>query len=278
MNPTNFDSTYIAEVVSVDDPEHRCRVRVNVYDLFDGIPEDHLPWANFVLPLGSRPGEGTATPVHKGDKVWVRFVEGDTRRPLIIGAAQAAPDGKVNLVPDQWGGEEEKGNTASANTGESNAAEGASEGNGENTSGEGQNSSGDDTYKKVQHKRTDKQPEVEEPGYYEDYVSKQNGVIIQITKSGTARVTQIASGSAVEITKDGHVVIHCEGDLFISVEGNTIEEYNGDVEQTIKGNLMQKIEGNAEQKITGTFEQSAKEIESTADGTYIIKGGQVFIN
>ena len=102
---SKYDETYIAEVVDVNDPEKRCRVKINVYDMFDGVPKEQLPWANFMLPLGSRPGEGTLTPVHVGDKVWVRFTGGDSRRPVVVGAAQAAPKGKVNLAPDQWGGE-----------------------------------------------------------------------------------------------------------------------------------------------------------------------------
>ena len=89
----------------MDDPDKRCRVKVNVYDIFDGVPVSALPWANFVLPLGSRPSEGAINPVQVGDKVWVRFVEGDSRRPLIIGSAQASPGGKVNLAPEACQGE-----------------------------------------------------------------------------------------------------------------------------------------------------------------------------
>lgn len=100
----DYDSTYIAEVVDVQDPEKRCRVRVNVFELFDNVPVDDLPWANFVLPLGSRPDEGALTPVQVGDLVWVEFIGGDTRRPLIIGAAQAAPGGEVNLAAESYAG------------------------------------------------------------------------------------------------------------------------------------------------------------------------------
>lgn len=95
-----YPGTYVGEVVSVADPEKRCRVKVNVYDVFDGVPAGALPWAHFVLPLGSRKGEGTITPVQVGDLVWVQFVAGDSRRPLIVGSAQASPGGVVNLAPD----------------------------------------------------------------------------------------------------------------------------------------------------------------------------------
>lgn len=100
-----YTGTYQGEVMDVADPEKRCRVRVNVYDVFDNVPNDDLPWANFVLPLGSRPGEGSITPLKVGDKVWVQFVAGDSRRPIITGSSQAAPGGKVNLAPEACQGE-----------------------------------------------------------------------------------------------------------------------------------------------------------------------------
>lgn len=96
---------YPAEVVNVEDPEKRCRVKVNVFDLTDGVPVNDLPWANQTLPLGSRPGEGGINPMQKGDKVWVQFVGGDLRRPVVIGASQDSPDGKVNLSPTGSHGE-----------------------------------------------------------------------------------------------------------------------------------------------------------------------------
>lgn len=212
---------YPAEVVSVEDPEQRCRVKLNVYDLFDGVPTNDLPWANQTLPLGSRAGEGAINPMQVGDKVWVQFVGGDTRRPIVIGASQDSPGGNPNLAPDVSG------------------REGYS------------------------HKRTDKQPPVESPGYYEDVVYRQNDALIQLCRSGTIRITQMGSGSAVEISKNGDIIIHCEGNMYVSVKGNYLQE--------IQGNYRQEVNGNFEQAING----SAK---STSSGAYVISGSTVSIN
>ena len=90
----HYAGRFIAEVVSVDDPEKRCRIKVNVYDIFDGVPVRDLPWAVFSLPLGSRAGEGMLCPVRVGDMVWVEFIGGDTRRPVVVGGAHASPGGQ----------------------------------------------------------------------------------------------------------------------------------------------------------------------------------------
>ena len=192
---------YHGTVVSVEDPEKRCRVKVCVDNLFDGVPVDDLPWANQILPLGSRGGEGAVNPMQVGDEVWVEFVGGDSRRPMVSGASQSAPEGKVNLAPDVSGGEG------------------------------------------YSHKRTDKQPEAEQPNYYEDVCYKQNGSMIQMCRSGTVRITQMSSGSAVELTNGGDVIIHCEGKMYVSVQGDYIEEINGDYTQQINGKATTKANG-----------------------------------
>ena len=94
-----------ARVVSVDDPEKKCRVKVQVYDHTDGVPTESLPWAMTSLPLGSRKGEGAVNPVQVGDEVWVEYIGGDSRRPLVVGSAMATPGGVVNLAPDVFGGD-----------------------------------------------------------------------------------------------------------------------------------------------------------------------------
>lgn len=206
----NYWGVYVGEVVSVGDPEKRCRVKVNVYDAFDGVPVSALPWANFVLPPGARKGEGTINPVQVGDIVWVQFVGGDSRRPVIVGAAQGSPGGVVNLAPDVF--------------------------------------QGAGTYA---HKRSSGQPAVPEPPYYEDVVCCQNRALIQLCRSGTIRVTQMDSGSAVEILANGDMVIHCEGNMFASVAGNVLEEVSGNVERVINGNVTETVAGTMTLNVAG---------------------------
>ena len=219
-----YSGVYIGEVVSVADPEKKCRVKVNVFDVFDGVPIAALPWATFILPLGSRAGEGEVCPVQVGDQVWVQFVGNDTRRPLIVGAAQAMPGGIVNLAPDVF-------------------------------QGAGQ----------YAHKRTDREPQVSAPPYYEDFVLCQNRALIQFCRSGNIRVTQMDSGSAIEILPSGDMVAHCEGNLFTSVAGNVLQTVNGNVTQEVGGNVSQKISGDVSQTANGNISiQSSVNVSITA--------------
>lgn len=176
QQPKDYPRQYMAEVANVQDPLKQMRVQVRVYDIFDGVPVADLPWATYMLPLGTRPTDGGVTPVQVGDLVWVDFPNGgDTRRPRILGGAHAIPGGKPNMPPEIW-------------------------------QGPGQHA----------HKRAEGEPVPEAPGYHEDVVFKQHGVLIQLTKSGALRATQLASGSALEIAPDGTIVIHSENNILMS--------------------------------------------------------------
>lgn len=86
-----------------------------------------------------------------------------------------------------------------------------------------------------EHKRTDKEPAPDKPGYHEDIVFKQNGVLVQLTQSGALRFTNCNSGTAVEITKDGELVLHCEKDIYMSATGNCLIDIKGNYELKVGG-------------------------------------------
>ncbi|QFT40103.1 hypothetical protein GGC03_27270 (plasmid) [Vibrio sp. THAF191c] len=89
---------YQAQVVNVVHPEKLYMVSVRLLALWDAIPDEDLPYAEFMLPLGAKPEHGHAVPVEKGDLVWVEFPRnGDTRYPLITGSVYHAPNYQSNL-------------------------------------------------------------------------------------------------------------------------------------------------------------------------------------
>lgn len=173
QQPKNYQGEYVAEVVNVNDPQHWMRVQVRVFDIFDDVPTADLPWATYKLPLGVRPADGGMTPVQVGDQVWVDF-------PFNGDTRRPRITGGVHFIPQ----------------GKPNLPA-------EMWQGPGQ----------VQHKRTPDEPTPATPGYHEDVVFKQHGVLVQLTKSGELRATQLSSGTALEIVADGSIVLHAENKI-----------------------------------------------------------------
>lgn len=173
QQPKIYSGEYVSEVVSVDDPKHMMRVQVRVFDIFDDVPVADLPWATYRLPLGVRPTDGGLVPVKVGDYVWVDF-------PFNGDTRRPRITGGVHHAPD----------------GNPNMPPEAWDGPGQ-----------------FAHKRTPDEPKPEAPGYHEDIVFQQNGVLVQLTKSGAARITNLASGTAAEIADDGSIVLHSENKI-----------------------------------------------------------------
>jgi Type VI secretion system/phage-baseplate injector OB domain len=81
------NKTYVAVVVNDNDPEHLQRIKARVETIFDGIPDDALPWA---IPSRDHSDGGSATTgsvnIPKvGSKVHVRFQKGSPLHPIYYG-------------------------------------------------------------------------------------------------------------------------------------------------------------------------------------------------
>jgi hypothetical protein len=89
-----------AKITNTIDPDKLMRAQIKLVGTWDAVPDEACPWAEYLLPIG-----GAFVPCKVGDYVWVEFpYNGDTRRPLIVGAAQDAPGGTPNVPPESWGG------------------------------------------------------------------------------------------------------------------------------------------------------------------------------
>ena len=88
-----------ALIVATEHPDGLMKAKIRLLSLWDGLPDDALPWAEYHLPVG-----GAFVPSIIGDLVWVEFpYDGDSRYPLITGAAQDAPNGIPNVAPEASG-------------------------------------------------------------------------------------------------------------------------------------------------------------------------------
>lgn len=92
--PAWMQAGFLAQVVSLDDPDHRNRVQVKLL-AFDGVAQqDSTMWARVVAPFaGSDRGMFSLPDVD--DEVFVVFVQGDPRQAVLLGGlwngAAAAP-------------------------------------------------------------------------------------------------------------------------------------------------------------------------------------------
>jgi len=93
-------ASYLAEVVSVQDPDSLSRVQLRLLS-YDGVSDQDAPvWARVALPFaGSNRGVFMLPDV--GDEVLVQFVNGDSRFPVVVGGLW---NGK-NKAPDSLGGD-----------------------------------------------------------------------------------------------------------------------------------------------------------------------------
>jgi uncharacterized protein involved in type VI secretion and phage assembly len=82
--PGLFHGGYLAEVIDLNDPDNRSRAKVRLLN-FDGVADHDGPvWARVACPFaGSDRGAFLLPDV--GDEVFVIFVNGDPRMPVIVG-------------------------------------------------------------------------------------------------------------------------------------------------------------------------------------------------
>lgn len=103
LNTQAAGMNYLAEVVSVNDPENLSRVQIRLLS-FDGVGEQDAPiWARVAVPFAGN-NRGAFLIPDVGDEVLATFVNGDPRFPIVIGGlwnGAASP-------PETLGGDGEK--------------------------------------------------------------------------------------------------------------------------------------------------------------------------
>lgn len=83
--PNRSEGCYLAEVVSVADPEQLGRVQV-VSLHADGVTSQNAPiWARVAVPF-SGPNSGAFFIPNVGDEVLINFLQGDSRFPIVVGS------------------------------------------------------------------------------------------------------------------------------------------------------------------------------------------------
>lgn len=89
---------FLAEVVSVADPEHRARVQIRLF-AFDGVDGHDAPvWARVAAAFAGR-ARGAFFIPDVGDEVLVGFVQGDGRQPVVVGSLWNGRDAPPEKLP-----------------------------------------------------------------------------------------------------------------------------------------------------------------------------------
>ena len=100
-----WTASYLAEVVSVDDPDRLTRVQIRLLNC-DGLDDQDGPvWARVAVPF-AKADRGAFFLPDVGDEVLVVFLNGDLRFPMVVGGLwngrDQAPDSLPGDRVDRW--------------------------------------------------------------------------------------------------------------------------------------------------------------------------------
>ncbi|HEU0014732.1 MAG TPA: phage baseplate assembly protein V, partial [Longimicrobium sp.] len=103
--PLGLGAAYLAEVVSVQDPDSQGRVQVRLHG-WDGVADQDAPiWARVAVPFAGADRGAFLIP-DVGDEVLVCFVNADPRLPVVVGGmwngSAAPPESLSGDRVDRW--------------------------------------------------------------------------------------------------------------------------------------------------------------------------------
>lgn len=104
--PTDvWTASYLAEVISVDDPDRLARVQIRLLNC-DGLDDQDGPvWARVAVPFAGADRGAFFLP-DVGDEVLVVFLNGDPRFPMVVGGLWNGRDQSPDSLPgdrvDRW--------------------------------------------------------------------------------------------------------------------------------------------------------------------------------
>lgn len=92
-----FDGNYRGFVINNQDPYQGGRCQIRILSVYDNVPDELLPWAEYADPfMQGQAGSGGFFVPDVGAKVWCFFEAGDHMQPVYFAGAPAIGDGPPN--------------------------------------------------------------------------------------------------------------------------------------------------------------------------------------
>lgn len=222
MSKDFYHGMYRGVVVNnTDDPLDSGRVTIRVFSIYDGVEDEHLPWAQFADPfMGGGSDSGGFWIPDVGDHVWVFFEAGDYMLPVYFAGAPARPHmpaEKANGYPKNRIFKSKAGHLVEIS-----------------------DEAGNERIH-VKHS-TGTETEIDKDGNVSQIV------VSNVTQEVTGNVTQ---------TVGGNVIQTISGDFTQNVTGNVSQSVDGNVNSTVQGNMTASVTGTSNVTGTGTVNVTA---------------------
>lgn len=234
----SFLGNYRGEVVENNDPMQAGRCQIRIHSVYDDVPDDCLPWAEYCDPfMQGQNGSGGMFVPDIGAKVWCFFEAGDHMQPVYFGGAPSFsdnPPNKSSAVGDtpRYGVEYTKNRVLTTSAGHTLEFD--------DTPG--------DSRVRIGHKSGSQ------------VVMYENGDVYEETMGNHRRYIK---GNLQEII---------DGSVLRQVSGNQTEIVNGNVESYVKGNSKDAIAGNTDEIVGGNASQTINGSSALGViGTYDVK-------
>lgn len=189
LTRSQFNDVYIGELTSLADPLRLGRVQVRVFGMTDNLPEESLPWAELHLPLGAGTNRGNLPAMAVGDRVQIRYAQGDGRYPVVVGSALTATNREVQLPA--IGVDGPRSNAGVRTT-------------------------------------PPELPTSQSAGvpYLSDEVSLQHNILIQRRSNRSYRIAHMLQGSQFEMTSTGAIALHSPQAIWFSTPAELQERFH----------------------------------------------------
>lgn len=241
------------------DPKEAGRVKIRVFGVYDDIPLDHIPWAEYADPLmGGQSGIGGIIVPDIDSKVWVFFEQGNHMYPVYFAGAPSHTDMPLEKDKDTYPDDPEHwGKEASAEYPHNKVFRTKS----------GHVIEIDDTPDneriRISHRTGTQRIIFENGDLYELVVGNVERHIL-------GNVNEVIDGDFTRLIK-GESSETVEKDMSLVVHLNRLTEIGENDDKEVQGNMSNSIVGNI-------IEQSGGESEYLSAGDITINGTNVYIN